>query len=245
MSAPTPENLDEAVRHLRTRVQKIVDAVGSRTRRTDRRRNLHLAAAGIVTALVVVSFTMLTDMAFRLDAQALTQIGRLQVEQKLPESREALTLYLKEKAPSLTSDLLWALVGALPELRPIVLRELDGKLADLASQFEDDLAESAAAAMETAREDLDARYPGLSETERIDRLVADVTEEFNRTMTGLYAELYPQYSREMRRVESYLSGLRDKDPAQLTPRERTEKELIQTLLRLVAIEGVTPALRDS
>lgn len=245
MSAPTPEELGNAVCHLRTRVQRIVDAVGSRTRRADNRRNIHLAAAGLITALVVVSFTMLTNMAFRLDAQALTQIGRLQMEQKLPESREALTRYLKERAPSLTSDLLWALVGALPELRPIVLRELESQLEVLAAEFEDTLAESAAVSVEAARENLEARYPGMSQAEKIDRLVADVTESFNRTMAGLYAELYPQYSREMHRVESYLSSLRDKDPAQLTSRERTEKELIQTLLRLVAIEGVTPTLRDS
>lgn len=244
-TTPLPEAERNELKQLHERVRQLGVTVATRTRRAEDRRSVYLAVGGLVTVLIAVSFTVLTNMAFRLDAEALTQIGRLHVEQRLPESREALTTYLKEKAPSLTSELLWALVGAIPELRPLVLRELSNELARLTAEFEKEVAEAAEASVRSARERLDARYPDLSEAEKLDRVVESVTQQFNEKVAVLYSELYPDYSREMQRVERYLTGLREKDPATLTDRERTEKEIIETLLRLVALEGVSPTTRDS
>lgn len=237
MSYNTPDELQAAVNQLRTRIEVLRHDVALRTRKTEDRNSIHLAIGGLVMVLIVVSFTFLTNMAFRLDAEALTQIGRHKVEQNLPQGREALSKYLEERAPSVTSQLLWALVGALPELRPVVLRELDGELQRLAGNFEKDVTQVAEAAVKSAKEDLDAKYPGLDDTEKMDRLITAVTRKFNENVATLYAGLYPQYSREMQRVDGYLKRLRDKDPTQLTDRERTEREMIETILRLITLEG--------
>ena len=47
-------------------------------------------------------------------------------------------------------------------------------------------------------------------------------------------ELYPAYESEMDKIKSYLELLKTQDPAKLSKEDRLKKEIVETLLHLVA-----------
>ena len=236
MSAPNFEGPQAEISELRERVRNLSRSVSVGIEKAQRKRKIYLSIGVILIGLMVVSFTTLTSMAFRLDAEALAQIGRHEVERNLPASREAMKEYLEARAPELTSHLLGVLVGSMPQIRPLVLREMDDSMRDLTKEFEDKLISLAESAVRSARSDLEANSQGKGDVEKIEFLVSAVTKEFNTNMDLILGELYPKFNREITQVRAYLVGLRDKDPAQLSPRQRTEREIIETLLKLIAHE---------
>jgi hypothetical protein len=144
--------------------------------------------------------------------------------------------YLEARAPELTSHLLGALVGSMSQIRPLILREMDESLRQFTKEFEDKLISLADSAIRSAKADLEDNSQGKGDVEKIEFLVSAVSKEFNTNMDLMLGELYPKFSREITQVRAYLVGLRDKDPAQLSPRQRTEREIIETLLKLIAHE---------
>jgi hypothetical protein len=236
MSAPNFEGPQAEIHELRERVHNLSRMVSVGIERAQRKRKIYLSIGVILVGLMVVSFTTLTSMAFRLDAEALAQIGRHEVERNLPASREAMKEYLERRAPELTSHLLGVLVGSMPQIRPLILREMDDSMRDLTKEFEDKLISMAHSGIRSAKSDLDSNTQGMGDVEKIDFLVSAVAKEFTTNMDLLLAELYPKFSREIVQVRAYLVGLRDKDPSQLTPRQRTEREIVETLLKLIAHE---------
>ncbi len=236
MNSPTDGGRPAGIDEIRSRIQELGEAFACRARRSERKFKLYIALGLALPIALSISLTMLTNMAFKLDAEALTQIGRHEVEKHLPIGRENMVALLKEKAPEITSQLIAGMVDSLPHLRPLVIRELDEKLRLVSTDFEDQLLGIMQTSIQSTKADLDQRFPGMSDAEKIDHLVTDTAAKFNARVEAVLEGLYPKYSAEMRRVEAYLTRLREKDPAQLTVRERSEKEIIETLLRLVALE---------
>lgn len=237
MNQPTNESPVPELEVLRSRVQALQRAVSSAIQKSERRRKAYLLVGGLLAFACFTSFSILTSRTFQLDAEAITQIGRQQVEMHLPEGRESMVTYLKEKAPEFTSYLLNAITGSIPHVRPLVLRELDDKIQIITSQFEVEMIAQMEDSIKASREDLESKFPGRTDVEKIEEVVSVTADKFNENTKALLHALYPKFSAEMDYVKSYLVALRDKDPAKLTPREKMEKELIQTLLRLIAREN--------
>lgn len=237
MSTQGPESFAAQVEAIRLRIEKISSDIASDVRRHERRRKLALGAGAALATVCLVSLSSLTWRMFQLDAEALTQIGRYHLEASLPESREATQEYLKSLAPEVTANFLAAAIGSIPQFRPLVLSELEDRLSTFSAEFETRLAALADSAVSAARADLEEHQPNSTDAEQIQFVVAAVADRFTENVRTLFGELYPEYASELRRVEEYILRLRNTDPSRLSQRERTEREIIETLLKLMAREG--------
>lgn len=232
----TPPLNDNQISLLQRRVETLTRSLAADRQRVERKRKVFVVVGGAVTVLCTISFWTLTSMAFQLDADALATIGRFKVESQLPEGRERVHEYLVAKAPEITSYAIGALMSCVPSVRPYILSHLDKQLATFATEYEASLGRLMEDSFAASKAELETRYPGLSDAEKVDKLVSIAAAKFNANVATLYRELYPAYAEQIRLVESYLMGLRNKSEQQLTPRERAEKEMVQTLLALIVRE---------
>lgn len=236
MNTPRDEEPERELEGIRDRVQQVCTQVNGHIARTEQRRCVVLTIGLFLSVLCTVSLSVLTSMAFRLDAEALTQVGRHEVERNLPASRRVVRDVLEANAPEITASAIEGLISALPHLRPLVVRHLEDNLRGVTREFEDRLVELTDAAVTATRADLDREFPELSESEKLELLSATLAAKFKDNLTTLYEELHPRYEEEIRRVERYVLHLRDADPAGLSPKEQAERELIVTLLQLMTRE---------
>jgi len=218
------------------RVHELLQLVSLRVEKAKNKRKAYLLGGAVLAIACTISLSVLTNLFFKMDAQALTQIGRIEVEKQLEANRGSMRNLLESSAPQLTSQLLGALVGTLPHLRPLLTRELDSKIKAVTADFEEKLTNEMKSAIIASKANLDQEFKGLSDAQKIEKLVALTSAKFNANVESLLEGLYPKYSEEMTRIRDYMVMLREKSPSQLTERERTQKELIQTLLRLMARE---------
>ena len=224
------------VTDVHSKVQKIRSGINAQTQASNRKQKIYMIIGTIVIVSSFFSLLSLTTTASKLDAQALTQIARLQVEQQLPEGRESVKTYLETEAPALIQQLVDSLLGMLPDLRGLVAEGFEKKMAEVQEQVETQLRTKLNAALQSARANIDRAFPDTSEQEKMEKLVAYVARDFEKSVEICFDEIYPEYSAEMNRIRSYLADLNHKDDSQLTDRERTHKEIFQTLLRLMLRE---------
>jgi hypothetical protein len=236
MSTPQNDAVTPNVAALAARVDALTRSVTAELRRFERKRTTILAVGAALFVLCTVGFWTLTNMAFQLDAEALAHIGRHKVESQLPQGRERMQAYLERNAPEITSYAIAALEGCVPSVRPYVLAELDARFAGLTADYEKRLKDMLEEAFASSKAQLEAARPGLSDREKVESFVAAVGAKFNQNVENLYQAIYPDYAAQITQVENYLHGLKDAPADRLTPRERAEKELIQTLLALIARE---------
>ena len=86
-----------------------------------------------------------------------------------------------------------------------------------------------------ARETVDERHPDGEDAEKLRALTDQVTADFSDVLASALDEIVPQFSRQTRRVESYLNELND-DPSTHSLRAQRERELIEILLCMVLRE---------
>jgi len=218
------------------RVHELQQLVALRTEKAKNKRRAYLLGGVVLAIACTISLSVLTNLFFKVDAQALTQYGRIEMERQIAENRGSMKSLLETSAPQLTSQVMAALVGTLPHLRPLLTKELDSRIRGVTSEFEDKLTNQMKEAIAASKAKLDQELKGLSDAEKMEKLVEVTAAKFNSNVETLLQDLYPRYSQEMSRIHDYLVMLRDKDPSKLTEREKVQKELIQTLLRLMSRE---------
>jgi hypothetical protein len=221
---------------LESRLRSLRERSGAEARRSNSKRKVLLAAGLALNAVCIVCLARVTSLFFALDAQALTQIGRLEVEKRLPDSRAAAAAHLKEMAPGFVRSLLEATLDLLPAARQRVVADLEQRLDAVTSAHEAALTQHLNEAVSRTRADLDTKMPEATDAEKLEALVAHVCAEFEKAVGAGINELYPEYSREMDRLTQYLTSLNATEDAKLSPKERLHKELIQTFLRLMVAE---------
>ncbi len=234
MSTPMHNDLAMRPEGLAARLQALTQSLTSEHRRTEGKRRLFIAVGAALMALCVFGLWRLTSMAFKLDAEALASMGRYKLERELPAGRAHLRDYLVDKAPELTSYAIGGLMSCVPSVRPYVLQELDAQFALLTKDYESELSRLLEDSFACCRAELDAKHPNLGDVERVELLVGMMAERFSRNVEEFYHAIYPDFAAQIGQVERYLVGLKTADAAELTPRERAEKEMIQTLLTLIA-----------
>jgi len=222
---------------IRLRIEDVRREMSRRIERSERRRKAWLVGGATAAMVCAISLSVFTAMSFELDATALSEIGRGQVELSLPLGRERLKSYLESNAPQLVSSVISVLLDALPTLRPLVLRELDRNTRALTADFEEKLLQETGVAVRAARARIDADVPGATDREKLEKLVAWTAQEFNKNVDALLQEMYPQFAAEIERVRGRLVMLRDADASTLSEAEKREKEIIETLLRLIVREN--------
>jgi len=218
---------------IEARIESLIERVARRAETVRRKRQ---AVLGIGTTLVVVlmfSLSGVTRLASQLDAAAIAQIGRHEVQKKLPSGRAAVQSYLVQEAPRIVQNAMLSMIDMIPELRRMVVSDVMNRLDVIHKAFEDRLVVQTTDAIFESKKAIDKAFPNLSDREKLERLVARVSQDFRESFAHAVHELYPSYAHEMSRITAYLDTLTHTDPDKLTDEQRKHKELIETMLVLV------------
>ena len=191
-----------------------------------------LIGGGLVFFISFLSLASLTADASKLDAPTVMQIVRQRLEKQLPERREELQAYLEAEAPDIIASGLDALLGAVPKLRGQALGHLRSQLQPRTQELERELVARWRESVNETRGRLAVAHPGANEAEQLLMLIATISDQFKQNVEVTLDTLYPQYTAEMSRIHAYLIDLQRKDASELTEKERLNKEIIVTLLRL-------------
>jgi len=214
------------------RVVGLRQRIDERTDSKRKKQNLILIVGTSLLLLCTFALTRLTIQGRQLDAEGLTQIGRLELEQRLPDTVRVLEAKLEEDAPKLVQDGMNRMIAVLPELRMQLVNNLNERIDELNTSFQDKLKVVMQQTVKKTKRELDAAFPNKSDREKLEMLVARVAVKFKENFADILTVLYPKYSAEMRRVKSELLKLKQKRPADLTRSERLKKEIIETMVEL-------------
>ncbi len=219
------ESIETRIGNLRRKVQE-------RAKAKQRKQNVLLVLGMGLTLLCIFSFTRITVQGRDLDAEAITQIGRYELQKRLPSTMDAIQNRLEKEAPNLVKNGLNRMVESLPKLRSFVVRELNSHLDTLNSDFEKQLLSVMADKIHKTKSSIDVAYPNLGDREKLEMLIEEVSKNFNKNFLTLLDTLYPQYASEMTRVRYEILDLVKKKDSDLTREERIKKEILVTMVRL-------------
>lgn len=230
------QNTSPAPNGLRGEVQALRRQIAEHERQLVSRRVKILTAGLVVAAASVVSFAFLTARVLELDARTVAKTGRIHLQRHIPAGRATIQSYLTAEAPNIVGATFRTMADQMPDLRNALARSveslLDGALAEGESEYRRSIRNEVAKAWA----DVERDFPGLDDSARLDKLLDRVSAHFNEGVTRVYAELQPDCSREMARLRGEIDRLGATPAAELTLRERTEKEMMQTLLQICAQE---------
>lgn len=245
-TGPIDEELE--IEHLRHKLAGLHDRLHNKVSSNQAKQNLVLILGSGMVVLVIVSMLALTKMTRQLDAEALAQIGRIQVQKNLPSGRRTVQDYLHREAPSIVGSAMGGLVQMLPRLRALLVKDLNAKVDVINAEFEQRIVARMVSAVHESKGEIDRAWPHASDEERLTRLVESVAQDFNTNIKAATTELYPHYAAEMAQIHAYLEDLSHASPDELSVEDRQRREIIETLLLLVAREkerrrreGHTPA----
>jgi len=223
-----------------TRLQAKLDSLrrsaGEALERSRRKKRISTVLGIALCILCTFALGNVTRLTYQLDANALTELGRNALEQRLPGGRESARQLLVSEAPRLVDSVLRGLIDAVPQLRELVFAQLQDHGRTLTLDLETRLVQELRQVIVDSRKQIDAEMPNAKPEEKIVRLASIVTDQFQGNMSEAIQALYPDYAREIEKVRLYLDHLRTTDEANLTPKERTHKEIIQTMLRIAVRE---------
>ena len=239
MNTNTSENSTNP-ESLSARIDKLRQGMEDGARENKKRQKTYLIAGAVIAAVSMLSFSSLTMQIGKLDAQALTEFGRLEVEAQMPGEIANLREYLTENAGEFIASGVRGGLSWLPTVRQSLSDELIARAEAASVEYEERLVLAMADTIRISRQRIDEAYADKSPDERLEVLVVEIADNFTKSAMLVCHDLYPEYAREMNRVKSFLVNLQSTDERGLTDRQRIQKDLIETFLRLIMEEGITP-----
>ena len=237
----TNETNSKATERVTQRLETLEATLLERRQDYNKRRTVYMGVGLVLFALAIISLTSLTRLSSRLDAAAVAQLGRLAVEEHLPDSMQSLKQYLETQSGHVVRKVVESAVDGVPLLRAAVVQNMASRLRVISRELEKRLTEQMAESLGASRAAIDLQGPDLTETERLELLLKEVVNNFRTNSRIVFHEIYPQYVAEIGRVEAFVADLQAKDATELTTKERTQKEMIETLLRIITREKYDPA----
>jgi type VI protein secretion system component VasK len=207
----------------------IIAELRETSRQAERRAKRRVVVTTLLALCAACYMTWLHAEFSKLDAQAVTEIARTEVQARLPEIGDRVTQMALDAAPDLMDRGEEALLSA----PSAILDNVEERLADKTDEI---LAEVSA----TLDRELDAFVgPRLEELEKLseggdppplDDLMSEVRAKYREQASGLMAEIYVAYANEIGGVNDYLLHL--KTGEELTRRQKIEKEIIEASVAL-------------
>lgn len=233
----TDQELNAArVAELESRIAVLAADAELRAASKLRRQNL-TSMVGVLLAIgCILGLGAVTRLGRKLDADALAQIGRAEIEEHLPASRAALQEYLESEAPRLVSGSVRSLLTLLPQVRRLVTEGLVTEFEGMNKKVEEEFSTWIGLELAEAKQRLHEDYPHMGDREQVEMLVADLSANFSANFALSTDSLYPLYQEEMQRLSRELVALQVADPATLTDEQRAKKDIIETMLRLILRE---------
>jgi len=207
----------------------IVSDYRLRTAAAERRAKTRVVCTTLLALAAAVYMTWLHATFSKLDAQAVTEIARAEVQSRLPELGDRVTQMALDAAPGLMDRGEQALLAAPAQLAD----SLEERLATGTDRILDEVTTRLDTQMEAF---VTPRLEQLEETAQVgdppsvDELMQELRNQYRVKATALMDELYVAYAREIGGVNDYLVHLRDGE--HLTAREAIEKEIIEASVAL-------------
>ena len=197
----------------------------------------------VVTTLLALGaacyMTWLHAEFSKLDAQAVTEIARAEVQARLPELGEQVTQMALDAAPGLMDRGEQALLSApsaiLTNVEERLAEKTDAVLAEVSVTLDRELDDFIGPRLEQ----LESVSAG-GDPPSLDELMEGLRAQYREKAAGLMSEIYVAYAHEIGGVNDYLLHL--KTGEELTRRQKIEKEIIEAsvALRRHYIEPIEP-----
>lgn len=207
----------------------IVSDYRLRTAAAERRAKTRVVFTTLLALAAAVYMTWLHATFSKLDAQAVTEIARAEVEARLPELGDQVTQMALDAAPGLMDRGEQALLAAPAQLADRLEERLaagtDRVLDEVALKLDMHLDDFVSPRLEQLEETAQVGDPPP-----VDELMQQLRGQYRAKAGALMDELYVAYAREIGGVNDYLIHLRDGE--HLTGREAIEKEIIEASVAL-------------
>jgi hypothetical protein len=224
------ESVEKHIQSLRRRIEE-------KTRAKVRKRKWVLVLGLCVALASCFGLVRLTKQSRELDAHALTQIGRLEIQNRLPDTREMLQIHLEQEAPRLVKECFQIGVDMLPGIRDYLMKDVNARIDSLNQEFEKTLVSLMAERIRLSREVVDREYPHLGDREKLEQFARHLSEDFTQSFGEAIDALYHRYAREMRETTGYISKLNQSRFDALTKEDQIKKEIIATMVQIVRKEN--------
>ena len=222
----------------RKTLAELMDDFRDRAEAGHKKARFRIGLTGVLMVVVCGYMGWLYHNISKLDAQAITEIARAEVQSRLPEVGEQLEQMAIDAAPAVIDHAETAILAAPGALRDSVESRLlsgtEAVIDDTARNLDQQLTAAIApnlAALKAASGDA---------APTLDQLVTSLRKSYRASVEGMTGELYLAYAREISGVEDFLVRL--KTAEDLTPRERVQKEIIEAsvALRRRFVEPIEP-----
>ncbi len=202
-----------------------------------RRAKVWIGAQCLLIVFVMGYMSWISGALNSMDAESLTRMVAVQIEDEIPRVRATLRDRALELAPQLTDHAQDLFLQIPTRLRETIESQLLAESDKIIAKFEDELNAGLSAIIDERIEAVQAAYPDLPPEEQLDNVVSGVSGLFRDTVIEALDELYIDYAGTIQKLNAHLLHLQRSD--ELTETERIDKELLETWMILVAKHEIT------
>lgn len=202
-----------------------------------RRAKVWIGAQCLLIVFVMGYMSWISGALKSMDAESITRLVAMQIEDEIPRMRTALRDHALELAPQLTDHAQDLFLQIPTRLRETIENQLLAESDKVIAKFENELNAGLTAIIDERIAVVQAAYPDLSPEEQLDSVVAGVSGLFRDTVIEAVDELYIEYAGTVQKLNAHLLHLQRSD--ELTETERIDKELLETWMILVHKHAVT------
>lgn len=221
-----------AIDILHRKIMELGGQAEARARAGRRKTRIFLGLGVVLITLLMISLSGLTLQIRRLDTASLAQMGRIEVQKRMPGGREIMEDYLEREAPRLVGGAVAGILELLPEIRKIVAKGLNERLELITAEFEKRTLNKLSNVVYKSKLDIDLAWPNDSDRVKLQKLIDTVANDFSKVFATAINELYPDYASEMKQIKFYLQELGEKDPGSLSKEDRLRRGIIETMILL-------------
>jgi hypothetical protein len=225
-SASTPELMAQ-VREDLEREQK----------NTARRSKMWIALQCLLIVFVISYMTWLSGAVSSMDAESLTRMVAVEIEEEIPHVRAAVRDHALQLAPQLTDQAQELFLEIPTRLRENIENQLLTESDKLMAHFEAELNAGLTAIIDERIEVVQAAYPDLPADQQLDNVVMGVSGLFRDAVIEAVDELYIEHAGTIEKLNAHLVHLQRSE--ELTESERIDKELLETWMLLVHKHEIT------
>ena len=218
------------------RLQHATQELERRVREARRRQHLTLVLGAVAVVICAFCLHHASGQIRKLDPEAVAQIGRHELESRLPEGRELMGQYLVDHSPELVAGFLDSLEETFPRLRVTLEGHVESEIDRQAAHFETWVVDELGARIATHKRSIDTAYPGRGDEEKLRLLISSVASDFSTVFDQAVEQLYPKFSSQLSRIERQIDATAGTEPHLLTRRERMEQEILSIILGLMVQE---------
>ena len=202
-----------------------------------RRAKVWIGVQCLLIVFVIGYMNWISGAVSSMDAESLTRMVAVEIEEEIPHLRAALRDHVLELAPQLTDQAQNLFLEIPTRLRESIENQLLTESDKLMALFEAELDAGLTAIIDERIETVQAAYPDLPPEQQLDNVVVGVSGLFRDAVIEAVDELYMGHAGTIRKLNAHLLHLQRSD--ELSESERIDKELLETWMILVHKHEIT------